>query len=151
MGAVRVATAAVAAVLLVLGVAAATSLGSFSDVVLDGSTRDSSPCTATGVELQNSLGAAVDLVTGGTVAQVELSGLTGDCDGAVPVIIVIGFPPLSTDEQVLVVQELAPISPSGGTATPLVPSGSDLESVADGLNVITEVKVAFCEAGATCT
>lgn len=127
-----------------LSLASATSLGTFPDLVASGVALEVEPCAAGSVELQDPLGAAVDLVLGGTTAAVGLGGLTGDCDGSVPTIIVVGHPILDPlTEQVLVVQTLSPIAPSGGTAAPSVGAGTALADVADGLNLISEVRVAF--------
>lgn len=136
-------TVPAAVLLVVLSAASATSLGSFTDVVLSGTSAPQDPCIAGAVELQDSLGNALDLTLAATVEQVELSSLSGDCTSVIPTLLVTGLPPLSVDEQVLVVEELAPISTAAAVVTLTVDPGSALAGVVDGLNVITDVRTVF--------
>lgn len=143
-----------AAVALTVGVVSATSLGSFSDIAFSAFADEQSPCTYEDATLMNSLTGALPLSVPGiySIDSVQLTGLTGACAGMTPVVVTIGQDPWGSDDQVLAIEDYPGTDLSGATATINVLAGDALDLLTlDLTTVVTEVRVAFCPAGATCT
>lgn len=151
----RMAVALLCSAVLVMGVASATSLGTFDDVSLSGF-QDAEPeaCAAATTDFYDTSGTLIGslLALAGTdVGYIELSGFdaSGDCTQVRPVVVLIGFDGLlATEETVLSRTELEVIS--GTTATGLLPVDTTDEIndlISD--DEVTEVRVAFCPNDAT--
>lgn len=140
------------AVMLVLGVASATSLGTFSGVSLWATAHDEEACqvpdpTNDVIFYDDLTGLVLDLTSdlaGSTVGEIELRGLDGDCTEMRPVVIVIGFDGLlATDESVLSRTELAVIDGTSTSVT-LTVDGTDEINALVSDDQPTAVRVGFC-------
>lgn len=144
-----------AGVVLTLGVASASSLGSFSDVAFSAFAESRTPCTYEDVTLIDGLtGSVLPLSLPGlySIESVLLTGLEGDCAGTTPVVVIAGQDPLGTSDQVLAVERYPGADLSGSAATLSVLAGDDLDLLTlDLTTVVSGVRVAFCPDGSTCT
>lgn len=145
-------SAAAIAVVLLLGGASATSLGSFDDVALSATAEPVTACTAD-ADLLDGLGNEILLgvnLSGITIEGVRLSPPEGDCAGMVPRVVVIGEDPPLTADKVLAVSD--PIQGFDPAATlpqdRALSAGDPLLTLIDALDLldvkrITELRVAF--------
>lgn len=153
----RVTAGAVIVCVLALGVASATSLGVFVAPIASGLTQQIEPCAVDSVELLDASGVAIPLSAPGpyTVAGVRLTGLDDSCAGMTPVVVVIGQDPwLLSSNAVLAVQQLPALDPLDASAGAIdidVTTGDLVDLVLDVTTVVTELRMGFCPAGATCT
>lgn len=141
------------AVACTLGVASATSLGTFEGEPFGAGTAPVAACRAADVEV---LDGALDLVGGTVLATsavrtVRLTGLSGDCVDAVPVIVLAGLDltaPLAGEQVLFVLDGFAPLPGTGDVTLSVapVPLGDGLLPLVD----LTEVRVAFCPGGGPC-
>lgn len=150
--------AAGAVVAATFGVASATSLGTFDDIALSATTASHDPCTVSDVR---PLDGSIDLLSSGllpgsTIDRVRLVGLSGGCDGAIPVVVIGGRDLLdvAAGEQVLFVEELDPL-PLGADGTSLEVLVPAPVALGDGLTLVlydlTAADATFCPPGASCT
>lgn len=153
--AVRRLAAGVCALALLLTMASASSLGTFADVALSGQAQPHHACTAD-ADLIDPLGNVIllgGLLSAVTVDQVALSNIDGDCADVVPVVVTIGSVSGGAVE-VLDVLDLTGRTSLQGSETAIdldVLSSDHLYSLLDATVSVTEVRVAFCPVGATCT
>ena len=151
---------------LLLGTAAATSLGVFDDVVLSAEARSEQACRVADAGKDVTfyeeplvgplLEIALELLDTTSPDWIELTNMTGDCTDVRPVVIVIGDHDGNggTPDQVLSRTMLDPISVTDVTDVELleVASGGELADLLalDSLLVdLTEVRVGFCPVGVT--
>lgn len=148
--------AAGAVVVTTLGVASATSLGTFNQVVLTGAADQLHPCQVQDVEFLSGgtvLGSLLGLLTT-TVDQISLDVVAGgDCRGLRPVVIVYGDPNTldGVDETVALSRTvLSPLSDDSDVVLSVDPL-DELNTLLGLNDDPTQVRVSFCPDGATCT
>lgn len=139
-----------------MGAASASSLGDFEAVALGTVTRNVAVCTAGEADLLDAAGNVIPLSLPNLyeIGGVRLTGLDDSCVGTTPIVVVVGQDPwLVNADEVLAVKYHSSTIPAGVSSLDLdVISGDALDLLTlTSVTVATEVRVAFCPSGQTCT
>lgn len=140
---------------LAVGVVSASSLGTFEDVTLAAGTTSEAPCEVGSVEFRSGGQVVESLLEllDTEVDEISLQGLSGDCVGLRPIVVVYGDPnilDLSSEEVALSRTELTQLTDLTGAPLAVDP-GDELNTLLDASDDPTQVRVALCPVGATCT
>ena len=149
--------AVAASCLLGLGVASATSLGTFESPVAEGLAAPIDHCEPSSVSLVDELLGVIPIGPLGsldpyTIDEVHLTDLDVACGGRFPAVVVVGEDPILGTDVVLAVQEFTGTSlPPSGDVTLTVDDTDPLGQLTlDVATFVTDVRIVFCEPGSSC-
>lgn len=138
---------------LAIGLASATSLGVFTAPVSSGHVEDVNPCTyETATPLDGLVNLLLTALPTSEITDIELTGVSGDCEGLTPIAVVEGQNLVTGDTEVLfVIDQFSPLG-AGDTGTVNLSLTSHIALGNLGLLVYvpTNVRIGFCPGGATC-